>query len=34
MPITAQMELILDHGKSPREAIRELMLRPTRPEAD
>ena len=34
MPITAQMELILDHGKNPREAIRELMLRPARPETD
>jgi glycerol-3-phosphate dehydrogenase (NAD(P)+) len=28
MPITEQMELILEHGKDPREAIRELMLRP------
>lgn len=28
MPITAQMELILNEGKDPREAIRELMLRP------
>ena len=28
MPITEQMELILDEGKEPREAIRELMLRP------
>ena len=28
MPITEQMELILDAGKDPREAIRELMLRP------
>jgi glycerol-3-phosphate dehydrogenase (NAD(P)+) len=28
MPITEQMELILDHGKDPREAIKELMLRP------
>ena len=28
MPITEQMELILEHGKNPREAIRELMLRP------
>jgi len=28
MPITEQMELILDEGKDPREAIRELMLRP------
>jgi glycerol-3-phosphate dehydrogenase (NAD(P)+) len=28
MPITEQMELILDEGKDPHEAIRELMLRP------
>jgi glycerol-3-phosphate dehydrogenase (NAD(P)+) len=28
MPITEQMELILNNGKDPREAIRELMLRP------
>jgi glycerol-3-phosphate dehydrogenase (NAD(P)+) len=28
MPITEQMEKILDEGKDPREAIRELMLRP------
>ncbi len=28
MPITEQMELILDEGKDPREAIRDLMLRP------
>jgi glycerol-3-phosphate dehydrogenase (NAD(P)+) len=28
MPITEQMELILNKGKDPREAIRELMLRP------
>ncbi|MGC2616213.1 MAG: NAD(P)H-dependent glycerol-3-phosphate dehydrogenase, partial [Terracidiphilus sp.] len=28
MPITEQMEMILEHGKDPREAIRELMLRP------
>jgi len=28
MPITEQMELILDHGKDPREAIKDLMLRP------
>jgi glycerol-3-phosphate dehydrogenase (NAD(P)+) len=28
MPITEQMELILDHSKNPREAIRDLMLRP------
>jgi glycerol-3-phosphate dehydrogenase (NAD(P)+) len=34
MPITEQMALILDHGKSPREAIRDLMQRPARSEAD
>jgi glycerol-3-phosphate dehydrogenase (NAD(P)+) len=28
MPIAEQMELILDHGKDPREAIKDLMLRP------
>jgi glycerol-3-phosphate dehydrogenase (NAD(P)+) len=28
MPITEQMELILDKGKDPREAIKDLMLRP------
>lgn len=28
MPITEQMALILEEGKDPREAIRELMLRP------
>jgi len=27
MPITAQMDAILNHGKSPREAIHELMTR-------
>ena len=32
MPITEQMELILDEGKDPREAIRDLMLRPGRAE--
>ncbi len=32
MPITAQMELILEEGKDPREAIKELMLRPGRGE--
>jgi glycerol-3-phosphate dehydrogenase (NAD(P)+) len=32
MPITEQMELILDEGKDPREAIRDLMLRPGREE--
>jgi glycerol-3-phosphate dehydrogenase (NAD(P)+) len=34
MPITSQMELILDEGKDPREAIRNLMQRPRRPEED
>jgi glycerol-3-phosphate dehydrogenase (NAD(P)+) len=28
MPIAEQMELILDEGKDPREAIKDLMLRP------
>jgi glycerol-3-phosphate dehydrogenase (NAD(P)+) len=32
MPITEQMELILDEGKDPREAIKALMLRPGRDE--
>ena len=32
MPITEQMGLILDEGKSPQEAIRDLMQRPTRHE--
>lgn len=32
MPIAEQMEQILDAGKEPREAIRELMLRPGRDE--
>ncbi len=32
MPITEQMEAILHRGKSPKEAIRELMTRPGRDE--
>ncbi|MGA3136142.1 MAG: NAD(P)H-dependent glycerol-3-phosphate dehydrogenase [Terracidiphilus sp.] len=32
MPITEQMELILNHGKDPREAIKSLMLRPGKEE--
>ncbi len=32
MPITEQMELILNRGKDPREAIRALMLRPGKDE--
>jgi glycerol-3-phosphate dehydrogenase (NAD(P)+) len=32
MPITQQMDAILHHNKSPREAIRELMARPGRDE--
>jgi glycerol-3-phosphate dehydrogenase (NAD(P)+) len=32
MPITEQMELILNKGKDPREAIRDLMLRPGKDE--
>ncbi|HUB30019.1 MAG TPA: NAD(P)H-dependent glycerol-3-phosphate dehydrogenase [Terracidiphilus sp.] len=34
MPITEQMELILNEGKDPREAIRDLMLRPGKGEQD
>ena len=34
MPITEQMELILEEGKDPREAIRDLMLRPGKGELD
>ena len=32
MPITEQMEMILTKGKDPREAIKDLMLRPGRDE--
>ncbi len=32
MPITEQMSAILNHGKSPQDAIRELMARPGREE--
>jgi glycerol-3-phosphate dehydrogenase (NAD(P)+) len=32
MPIAEQMELILNEGKDPREAIRDLMLRPGKEE--
>jgi glycerol-3-phosphate dehydrogenase (NAD(P)+) len=32
MPIAEQMELILNEGKDPREAIKDLMLRPGRDE--
>ncbi len=32
MPIAQQMDLVLHHGKSPRDAIRELMARPGREE--
>lgn len=32
IPITEQMELILDSGKDPREAIRDLMMRPGKDE--
>ena len=32
MPITEQMASILEHGKSPQDAIRELMARPGRDE--
>jgi glycerol-3-phosphate dehydrogenase (NAD(P)+) len=34
MPITEQMEMILDGGKAPKEAVRDLMLRPGRDEED
>jgi len=34
MPITEQMELILDQGKDAHEALRDLMLRPGRDEED
>ncbi len=34
MPIVEQMELILDEGKDPTAAIRDLMLRPGRHEED
>jgi glycerol-3-phosphate dehydrogenase (NAD(P)+) len=33
MPITEQIGLILDQGKSPQEAIKDLMQRPTREES-
>ena len=32
MPITEQMELILNEGKDPREAIKDLMIRPGKDE--
>jgi glycerol-3-phosphate dehydrogenase (NAD(P)+) len=32
MPIAHQMDLILHHEKSPREAIKDLMARPGRDE--
>jgi glycerol-3-phosphate dehydrogenase (NAD(P)+) len=32
MPITQQVDAILHHNKSPKEAIRELMARPGRDE--
>jgi len=32
MPITEQMDAILHHGRSPKEAMRELMSRPGRDE--
>jgi len=34
MPITQQMQQILDQNKDPKSAIKELMQRPTRDEAD
>jgi glycerol-3-phosphate dehydrogenase (NAD(P)+) len=33
MPITAQMDAILHHGKSPRAAIHDLMTRSAKSEA-
>jgi glycerol-3-phosphate dehydrogenase (NAD(P)+) len=33
MPITAQMDAILHHGKSPRDAIHELMTRSAKSES-
>ena len=33
MPISQQMDLILHHGKSPKDAIRELMMRPGKEES-
>jgi len=33
MPITEQMYAILQQGKSPQEAIRDLMARPSTSEA-
>lgn len=33
MPITAQVDAILNHGRSPREAVAELMRRPGREES-
>jgi glycerol-3-phosphate dehydrogenase (NAD(P)+) len=32
MPITQQIDAILHHGRSPQEAMRELMARPGRDE--
>ena len=32
MPIAEQMDAVLHHGKSPRDAIKDLMSRPTRDE--
>jgi glycerol-3-phosphate dehydrogenase (NAD(P)+) len=32
LPITEQVDAILNHGKSPREAIRDIMDRPLKPE--
>jgi glycerol-3-phosphate dehydrogenase (NAD(P)+) len=33
MPISQQMDLILHQGKSPKDAIRELMMRPGKEES-
>ena len=34
MPITEQMHAVLNHGKSPRDAIQTLMTRTSKPETD
>lgn len=34
MPIVEQMHLVIDDGKSPRQAVLDLMSRPVRPEFD
>jgi glycerol-3-phosphate dehydrogenase (NAD(P)+) len=34
MPITEQMHAVLNHGKSPRDAIQTLMTRTSKRETD